>query len=363
MGDRPNDRLQDRAIRHAIYLDRYASTVTKEVLGYLNTEVYPDLLAKLQARLERIRLRGFDSGFESTKTYLRMLDDLSEILDDGHREAAKRLRAIVRELAKVEARWQEAAILDSVPADARALIAPPERVNLAIVQAIVHRPMQGKVDEEWWGELTTKTRDRLQGQIGLGLSQNETQDQIIRRVRGTAANGYRDGVLEASRVQAAAVVRTTTANVSAQAREETYKSMSGVVKGVQWVATLDTRTCPICGPRDGQVYDLDDPKAPRPPAHWNCRCTTAPVLKSYREIARLKPRAAAEVSEGTRASMDGQVPDAVTWKEWVDKQPAGRQDEIFGASRAKLYRSGRVDAKDLATRTGRIRTVAELERM
>lgn len=361
-GDGINDRLQDRAIRHAVYLDRYNATVVREVLGYLNSEVYPDLLAKLEARLALIRLRGYDSGFETTKTYLRMLDDLGAILEDGHMEAAKRLRQIARELAKVEARWQEAAVFQIVPRDAHVLVLPSQPVNLSIVQAVVTQPMQGKADREWWDDLSRQTAARLKTQIGLGLSQGETQDQIIRRVRGTKANGFRDGVLEVPRQQAAAIVRTTTATVSAAARQETYRQMADVLKGVQWVATLDTRTCPVCGPLDGKVFDIDDASAPKPPQHWNCRCTTAPVVKSYRELAGLKPRAAAQVSEGTRASIDGQVPEATTWTEWVDRQSVERQNEVFGVGRAKLYRAGKVTAKDLATRTGRIRTLAELER-
>lgn len=361
-GDGINDRLQDRAIRHAVYLDRYNATVVREVLEYLNTEVYPDLLAKLEARLSMIRLRGSDSGFETTKRYLRMLDDLGSILEDGHAEAAKRLRQIARDLAKVEARWQERAVFDSVPRDAHAIVLPSQPVNLSIVQAVVTQPMQGKVDREWWDDLSTQTAARLKAQIGLGLSQGETQDQIIRRVRGTRANGFRDGVLNVERQQAAAIVRTTTANVSAAARQETYRQMADVLSGVQWVATLDTRTCAICGPRDGQIYAVEDAAAPKPPAHWNCRCTTAPVVKSYRELAGLKPRAAAGVSEGTRASMDGQVAESVTWSDWVARQSAERQDEVFGPSRAKLYRAGTITAQDLATRTGRLRSVEELER-
>ena len=41
-----NARMQDRAIRHAIYLERYYATATQQVVGYLNEEVYPDLLEK-----------------------------------------------------------------------------------------------------------------------------------------------------------------------------------------------------------------------------------------------------------------------------------------------------------------------------
>lgn len=41
------------------------------------------------------------------------------------------------------------------------------------------------------------------------------------------------------------------------------------VKKVRWATEKDDRVCPICGPRDGKVYDID--KVPVKP-HWGCRC-------------------------------------------------------------------------------------------
>ncbi len=57
-----NGKLQSRAIKHAIYLERYKATVEAEVVGFFNEEVFPDLLAKIRARIERIASRGVDSG-------------------------------------------------------------------------------------------------------------------------------------------------------------------------------------------------------------------------------------------------------------------------------------------------------------
>ncbi|MFN3652628.1 MAG: phage minor head protein [Armatimonadota bacterium] len=39
-----------------------------------------------------------------------------------------------------------------------------------------------------------------------------------------------------------------------------------------WTATEDERTCSVCGPRDGQVYAIDDDTVSIP-AHPGCRCT------------------------------------------------------------------------------------------
>jgi len=354
-----NGKLQSRAIKHAIYLERYKSTVEQEIVGYLNEEVFPDLLAKLQARIERIASRGVDSGFETTKRYLQMIADLGSTLKDGGTEIRKRLAELMRELAKIEARWQETVLTESVPKEAHVYVLPDEAVNLRIVQQVVNQPIQGKPMQDWWDELAADTQKRLTTQIGIGLSQGETADQIVRRVRGTQAAGYRDGALQATRQQAAAIVRTVSGHVTTQAREATYAEMDDVLEGVQWVATLDTKTCPTCGPLDGKVFPVKE--GPRPPAHWNCRCTTAPVTKSLEAILG-KRKAKETVSESTRASMDGQVPESVTYTEWIQDQDATTQDEVFGPGRARLLRAGKIDPKDLVTKTGKLRRLEDLQR-
>jgi len=42
------------------------------------------------------------------------------------------------------------------------------------------------------------------------------------------------------------------------------------------LATLDERTCDVCGPMDGQIFDLKEFEMGlnAPPLHPNCRCTT-----------------------------------------------------------------------------------------
>ena len=89
-----------------------------------------------------------------------------------------------------------------------------------------------------------------------------------------------------------------------------------------------------CKARDGKVYPVDS--GPRPPAHPNCRSSTSYVLKSWKELGiDLK-----EFPEGTRASMDGQVPANVTYNEWLKGKDSTFQDKVLGPTRAKLFREG-----------------------
>jgi SPP1 gp7 family putative phage head morphogenesis protein len=357
-GTTVNAKLQDQAIKHALFLERYKTLVSEEAVSFLNADVFPDLLARLEARLQSIRQRGVDTGWETTQRYKQFLTDLQDLLDEGSVELRKRTAKVLRELATIEAKWQLRTVRELVPKDAVAAVVPDKRLNLTTVQAVVQQPIQGRVLGDWVQDLADSTRKRVERQVGIGLASGETVDQIVTRVRGTKAASYRDGVLDATRIEAQAVVRTAAAHVSTQARVATYEAMADVIEGVQWVATLDTSTCKICGPLDGQVFEIK--KLPPQPAHFNCRCTTVPVLMSIDKIGQRKK--VGEVSDETRSAMDGDVPASVTYDEWIKSQPAEVQDEVFGRGRAKLYREGKISTRDMVTRTGRTKTLDELRK-
>lgn len=55
--------------------------------------------------------------------------------------------------------------------------------------------------------------------------------------------------------------------VTDEATLKAYKDAG--VKRVKWVTENDEKVCPVCGPMDGKIYDID--KVPVKP-HVNCRC-------------------------------------------------------------------------------------------
>ena len=77
---------------------------------------------------------------------------------------------------------------------------------------------------------------------------------------------------EAFRNRAETIARTETLMASGEAQERSYRQMR--VGFVQYVATLDDRTCEFCAPRHGCLYWIGSVKTP---IHPNCRCATTPV--------------------------------------------------------------------------------------
>jgi hypothetical protein len=208
-----------------------------------------------------------------------------------------------------------------------------------------------------------------------GVLRGETVDQLARRVRGTKANGFKDGVMQASRAQATALVRTSVQTVSNAARAEVFNANKDVIRGQQHLSTLDPRTCPICRPIDNAAWDLtgaplpDSPyKGPnpgRPPLHWQCRCVRMPVLRPIEELVNIVgPRKAGALDAlppSTRASMNGQVAADLTYEEWLNGKSEAAQKEILGPGKWQLWKAEKLTLSDMVDQSGRPLTVAELQ--
>jgi len=255
----------------------------------------------------------------------------------------------LRDFGQVESQWLIHTLEQTTPI-AWDFVAP----SAATLKAMVtQQPMEGALVKEWFNKLAKDTAFAINRQIQMGMIEGEGIEPIVRRIKGTKAANYSDGILNAPRHNLRAVVRTSVRNVSQLARNELYEANTDIVKGVQWVATLDTRTCPVCMNRDGKVYPVGEiPGVP----HFSCRCTETPVLRSWKELGI----AAKEAPASTRASMNGQVPDTMTYPAWLKKQSAEMQDEALGVERGKLFRSGQLKLNEFINRENRRLTLKEL---
>lgn len=347
-----NEALRDRAVRHALYLERVKSGVVAKILGLLEDEVWPDLYAKVDSRLHAINARaGYDSGTHATARLRDLRDGIRSIIQAGTTQAGKALKGELGDVAMAQAEWERAAVRASVPVEVEFVL--PSPTMLRAIAAT--RPMDGRLLKDALRDFSANTLRRVDSEITKGIVLGEAVPKIVSRLRGTRANGYADGIIEVSRREAEAIVRTASGHVATHASEITFAENADIVKGAQWLATLDTKTCLRCGPLDGREFPLNE--GPRPLLHFNCRCKMTPVLKSFRELGIDMD----ELPASTRASMNGEVADTVTYPEWLKGQPASVQDEALGPARGKLFRAGKVDVDGFVDdRRGRILRVNEV---
>lgn len=333
-----NEKILEAQIKHSVYLERYKGGVLKKIIGQLN-KTEADLMAKIASRLSVIEDRGFDIGPASTKRLEKLLAEIVAKREQAYKVLGEMMLDELVEFAKYEADFQ---IRLSETAGVQANFTMPSNAQLkAIVTA---QPFQGRLLKDWAKSLGQDDVRRVHDAIRIGMTEGETTDQIVRRIRGTRAAKFQDGILETSRRSAEAVVRTAVAHTQNRARVEVYKANADIVRKLQYVATLDSRTTLLCASRDGKVYDLD--RAPVLPAHWRCRST----LVAYFEGDE----------EGTRASVNGPVPSKTTFSDWLKKQSVEVQEDVLGPTRAELFRSG-TNLEKFVDNSGKTYTLDELK--
>lgn len=223
------------------------------------------------------------------------------------------------------------------------LIAPPNSPALmpaaaASWSATLAAPIQATGDllESFissWGNSAIK---KVEGAIRVGYAQGLTTDEIVRKVRGTKANGFKDGILGGvTKREADAMVRTSLQHVSAQAQQLVMDDNDDIIEGYIWISTLDSRTTQQCRSLDGKFFKPGH--GPQPPIHVNCRSTTIPKIKGVDLL-----------SNTTRASKDGQVPAGQSYYEWLKTMPKDFQNDVLGPTRAALFREGGLTAEQFA---------------
>jgi SPP1 gp7 family putative phage head morphogenesis protein len=341
-----NEQVFDRAVRHATYLERLKTGEVKKTLEFLDQQVRPDLIK--QVEIAYAKLPKGQAVTASAKRLRETLVATDATIATGYRELAKRNIETAKNLAISEADFTRAMLNDALPLDVD-ILAPNPNLLRAIVNA---RPMQGAILKDWYDGLETGAKAGVRREIMTGLAQGETIQQMSRRLRGA---------MDISRRNAESVVRTTVNHVTTHAKEATYEVNSDIVKKVQYIATLDDRTTIICASLDGEVFPINE--GPRPPQHWRCRSTTAPVLVSASELGAELGIPMKDVPKGTRASMNGQVPAKMTYSEWLKTQSVETQNKVLGVKKATLFRKGTPIRKfvDANKRPLTLRQVEELE--
>jgi SPP1 gp7 family putative phage head morphogenesis protein len=351
-----NEILLDADIAHQIDLHRYSNAVVRRIVAILN-RVDSDLFAQLTTALEQLDPQSF-----TVERLDALLQSVRMINAQAYQEIGRELTSEMRDLVDYEAGFQVQLFQKALPVQMR--------LNAVVVEqawaAAMSRPFQGRLLREWAQSIEADRMTRIRDAVRVGFVEGQTTSEIVRRVRGTRAKGYEDGIIEIDRRHAEAVVRTAVSHTAGTARDNFYEGNADLIKALSWTATLDSRTSEICRVRDGKQYtpDTHKPIGHKFPwlggpgrAHWQCRSCSVPVLKSWKE---LNGSDVPEFSPSARASMDGQVPAEQNYPQWLAKQSAARQDEILGPTRGALFRKGGLELDRFYNDKGTYLTLEQL---
>lgn len=352
-----NERLLDEAIRHAVELNKYSNHVVQRMIAVLN-RADRRLFAELIEALSR-----FDPDSFTVQRLQDMLASVMQLNAAAFDAVQRELTQELRDFLVYAVDYERAMLVNAIPVRVPVATLAADQVYAAAMA----RPFQGVLLREALKDVSAQRAKTIRQRLAQGFVEGRTIPDMVRELRGTRAKGYADGLLQRSRRDIEAITRTAVSHMAGFARDRSMEANRDIVRAVRWVSTLDLRTTvEICVPRDGKLYhpvthapiDHDLPwlgGAGR--AHWNCRSTSVPVLRSWKELTGVD---IPEFTPESRASMDGQVPATMDYQTWLSKQSAARQDEVLGPTRGKLLREGGLGVKDLYNHKGRFLSLAEL---
>lgn len=366
--------------RNAIDLNRFSNSVAKRIVITYNDLILDavDQLRRLDeldvsakaVRLQAIlaQLKESLDGWAGTSTLAaaQELQGIAELQGEFVANELRRalpidLREQVRSVQISPQFAQAVAVTDptalSVVAlsdDLQAAVAGARQTfQLTATQGTMITLPNGKVLAKSFRGLAESQADLFAKTVRNGLLTGESTDKLARRLKGRLKFGDLGPLSVRQLAQAGgelttvanrqvmALVRTSINQVANASSQQVYEANQDVTKRYRYVATLDSRTSPICRALDGKEFDYG--KGPTPPQHFNCRSTTVPVI-DYKGLGieppppsdLRRPNTAFGPSRSTRGDT---VPSNQTYGEWLEKQPKAVKVDVLGASKVSFFES------------------------
>lgn len=342
MATKPRDPLA-LVLRNAEVLARVHNAIARDSRGILRA-LFDDIVAEL-ARLDPTAVQPRYRR-ERVEQLLRRVADLNGVAYDdwyrtvrgglyraGKAQRGRAVRIVEQALdAEIGARFTRRG-------PRLRLRTPPASWIRTIVET---NPFEGDTLRQWAETQELRTLRDVRRVIQAGVLRGKSLDEMVRDIRGRAAGPpIRDasgrlagrelvgGVLQVTTRQAEAIITTALTDVATQVMLATYRAAGPeVTTHWRWITQEDERVCPRCGPLHDRTFAYDDVAAPRPPAHFVCRCGPAPVILPGAVLPERGPDGSwpewvAELADGPRFRT---IPELRAWRTAFLERHGGSDD-------------------------------------
>ena len=130
-----------------------------------------------------------------------------------------------------------------------------------------------------------------------------------------------ENVMGGGLTDAMRMTRTAQLYASREANRAMYAANSDVVTGWMWYSSLDSDTCMACAIEHGTIHSNDESMD----SHYNCRCTSIPVVAGYDDKVQ-------------------------TGADWFNNLSEKQQQDMMGKGAFEAWKDGRFDLSDMVTR-------------
>lgn len=333
-----NRLLADKLRKRQFYLLRHQASFRAEINRFL------DLLGKaIAADIVTIAPSEPTREFYRRQRVEELIKVVSSTISASYREIKGYSVTELSGLAQVESLFLMTAVNDLLGRNIQN-IALGAREAASRVRGSL---LSGAVLGDWWDDQSRSLQDRFAQEMRMGILGGESERELVRRVRGSAAFGFQDGLMEMSRRKARILVRGVSSAVTRDTRIKAVLDNPQIFEGIQQVSVLDGRTSHTCISYAGKVWEIPGykpvghslPYNGGTPRHPNCRSTEIPVI---------------------RDEFGGAPAEDIGFDEFLENQPASMTDELLGRGRAQLYRDGKITLADLVDQSGRPLTLSQL---
>ena len=171
-------------------------------------------------------------------------------------------------------------------------------------QDVMHQAIQNKWKGENYSSRVWKNRDKLVSEGGKIIDAGVTSGKSIQQMTAELSD-----LMDVGSYAAARLIRTEVNRMHNDAALESYKAMG--VKEYTYLATLDARTCAVCGALDLKVFKVAEAKTGVnfPPMHPNDRCTIAPKIPGVKVDG-------SRTARNPETGRNYKVPADMNYKEW-----------------------------------------------
>ncbi|WP_407346398.1 minor capsid protein [Lactococcus petauri] len=144
------------------------------------------------------------------------------------------------------------------------------------LNAVIHSGWKGSnFSTRLWGNATHTLPKTLSETLFRGIALGYGPDRLTQMARVKLKDFAENQIHR--------LVTTEAAHIVEQATLDSYKEIG--LEKYEYLATLESHTCEVCGKLDGQVIEVSkqDTGTNYPPIHPYCRCTTVPWDKWFEE--------------------------------------------------------------------------------
>jgi hypothetical protein len=175
-----NELLADAAIHHAVDLAQYSTGVVRRIIALLN-RTDADLFAQLTAALGQMDAESF-----TVERLEAILQSVRSLNAQAYQRVEMALTAELRSFVEIEWPYQQ----NLFPSVGITMQLGTTVSAAQVYSAAMSRPFQGRLLSEWSKSIEVDRMVRIRDAIRIGFVEGQTNDEIVKRIRGTKARGY-----------------------------------------------------------------------------------------------------------------------------------------------------------------------------